>query len=328
MNEDVQERTHDNSTAALTWRLDALQFNEALIEVLRKRDTVLPRVAMDEISRDLIELITDWEDGKQNDLTKMLDRLAVLGAASLRFNQQWLFDSFVRTSLNIYLSGFEELRDRRRQTATKGIPEAVLWLNVVIRIFAVGAYAVRLEEWGAVRKLALQTFPEFPHRSAGDEEHWLRHATIRAAWGKLLDSSGPQLVKGGELISFAQRLIDVEPGLRPDLPQRDERLVDSIAQFDLLVLLVVSAKLGTYDTSHVYPSMAAWGLRRSEPVILKVLSDNEVLNELFCGKFDEKLLGHCLKEAQRYAYQLDFSHEMGWSSSQVRSLLSEISNSG
>ncbi len=326
MNEDVQERTQDDSAAALTWRLDAVQFNEALIEVLRKSDTVLPRVAMDEISRDLVELIVDWEDEKQNDLTKMLDRLAVLGAASLRFNRQWLFDNFVRTSLNIYLSGFEEIRDRRRQAMTRGIPGAVLWLNVVIRIFAVGAYAVRLEAWWAVRKLALQTFPEIPHASAGEQEHWLRHATIRAAWGKLLDSSGPQLVKGGELISFTQKFIDTEPALRPDLPQKDERLVDSITQFDLLVLLVVSADLGAYNSSHVYPSMAGWGIRRSEPVVLRLLADSRMRDDLFAGSFDETLAVQCLKEVQRYANELNFRYEMGWSSQQVRSLLSRNSS--
>src|SRR5215210_7589321 len=117
MNEDVQERTCDDSTAVLTWRLDTLQFNEALIEVLRKRDTVMPRVAMDAISHDLIELIPNCGAEREKDVMMMLDRLADLGAASLRFNEQWLFDNFVRTSLNIYLSGFDERGNIRQGSA-------------------------------------------------------------------------------------------------------------------------------------------------------------------------------------------------------------------
>lgn len=322
MNEDVQERTHDDSTAALTWRLDAVQFNDALIEVLRKRDTVLPRVAMDEISHDLIELIQNCGAEREKDVMTMLDRLADLGAASIRFNEQWLFDNFVRTSLSIYLSGFDERGNIRQGSAGEGVTGPALWLNVVARIFAVGAYAVRLEEWAAVRKLALQCFPEIPYMTIGGGEHWLRHAITHASRNHLLNSSNKKVIKDSELIAIAQEVIDADPSLRSDLPQQDMRLLNSILQFDLLALLVVTADLGVYDTSHVYPSMSGWGIRRAEPVVVKLISDPRMQESLFGGSIDEKLLSKALKGVQEYALRLNFSNEMGWSSQPVRDLLS------
>ena len=322
MNEDVQERAHDDSTAALTWRLDAVQFNKALIEVLRRRDTVLPRVAMDEISHDLIELIPGSSAEQEKDVMTMLDRLADLGASALRFNEQWLFDNFVRTSLNIYLSGFDERGNIHQGSAGEGVTGPVLWLNVVARNLAVGAYAVRLEEWAAVRKLALQSFPEIPYMTMGGGEHWLRHAITHASREGLLRSSSKKVINGSELIAIAHEVIDADPALRCDLPQRDVRLLNSILQFDLLALLVVTADLGVYDTSHVYPSMAGWGIRRAEPVVVKLLSDHHMQEGLFSRSIDEKLLSKALKEVQAYALRLNFSNEMGWSSQPVRELLS------
>lgn len=322
MTEDIQNRTHDDFATVFNWRLDVASFNDGLIELLRKRDTVLPRVALDEISRDLIELITDWDDEKHNDLTKMLDRLAAIGAASLRFNHQWLFDNFVRTSLNIYLSGFDERGNIRQGGAGNGVTGPALWLNMVARIFAVGAYAVRLEEWAAVRKLALQSFPEIPYVTIGGGEHWLRHALTHASRNNLLNSSNKKVIKDSELIAISHEVIDADPALRCDLPQQDVRLVNSILQFDLLALLIVTANLGVYDTSHVYPSMAGWGIRRAEPVVVKLLSDHRMQESLFSRSIDEKLLSKALKEVQEYALRLNFSNEMGWSSQKVRDLLS------
>ncbi len=320
MSEENETLTDGTPSSAFTWRLDPDAFNDALMNLLRRGDVVPLRAAADEIARDLIAVIPTCEPEQRKEVGAMLDRLASIGTASLRFHRPELFDSVVLTYLNIYLSGFDEQDSPRRATGGTGISGASLWLDVIIRIFAVGAYAVRLEAWEAVRRLALQILPEFPYRAAGETQSWLRHADVQALNVNLFNRD-KDLRKDGELISLAHRLVEADLSLRWDLPAGDVRLLNSILHFDLLALLVVCAHVGDYRKTQIYPSMAAWGIRRAEPVVLKLLEDMRVQEKLFTAPAEEKLLADVLREVQGYARHLDFS-SWGWSSQQVRDLLS------
>jgi hypothetical protein len=320
MKDENQTNTEGTPASVFTWRLEADTFHDALMDLLRRGDVVLPRAAVDEIARDLIAVIPTCESGQREEVRVMLNRLASIGTAALRFHRPELFDSVVLTYLNIYLSGFDEHDSPRRATGGAGISGASLWLDVILRILAVGAYAVRLEAWEAVRRLALQILPEFPHRAAGETQSWLRHAEVQASNANLFNRD-KELRKEGELISLAHRLVEADLSLRWDLPAGDVRLLNSILQFDLLALLVVCAHVGDYRKTQIYPSMAAWGLRRAEPVVLKLLEDSRVQEKLFTAPAGEKLLADVLREVQGYARHLDFS-SWGWGSQQVRDLLS------
>jgi hypothetical protein len=306
--------------SVFTWRLEAGSFNDALVDLLSIGDTVSPRVVVDEIARDLIAVIPICESEQRKEVGTMLDRLASTGTTALRFHRPELFNSVVLAYLNIYLSGFDEHDSPRRATGGVGISGAALWLEVILRIYAVGAYVVRLEAWEAVRRLALQTLPEFPQRAAGETQSWLRHADVQASNANLFNKD-KELRKDGELISLAHRLVEADLSLRWDLPVGDVRLLNSILQFDLLALLVVGAHVGDYKKIQIYPSMAAWGIRRAEPVVLKLLEDKQVQEKLFTGLVEERLLADVLREVQRYAQHVNFG-SWGWGSQQVRELLS------
>jgi hypothetical protein len=54
MSEETRDVTHRPPTSAFTWRLDEESFDGALVELLRGGDTVSPRMAVDEIARDML----------------------------------------------------------------------------------------------------------------------------------------------------------------------------------------------------------------------------------------------------------------------------------
>lgn len=320
MSDENQTLTDRPPASAFTWQLEPDAFNDALMNLLRRGDVVLLRAAVDEIGRDLIAVVPTCEPEQRKEVGAMLNRLASIGTAALRFHRPELFDSVVLTYLNIYLSGFDEQDSPRRVTGGAGISGASLWLDVVVRILAVGAYAVRLEAWEAVRRLALQSLPESPYRAAGETQFWLRLADVQASNANLF-SKDKDLRKDGELISLAHRLVEADLSLRWDLPAGDVRLLNSILQFDLLALLVVCSHVGDYRKAEIYPSMAAWGVRRAEPVVLKFLEDRRAQEMLFTAPAEEKLLANVLREVQGYAQHVNFG-SWGWGSQRVRDLLS------
>src|SRR5258707_411261 len=78
----------------------------------------------------------------------------------------------------------------------------------------------------AVRRLALL-------KTVGQHEYYrylLRHVVVRAAKAGLLQ---PKDHKGVSLVSLARSVTDRLDCVRPDLPNTDDRILDSICQFDV-----------------------------------------------------------------------------------------------
>lgn len=171
-----------------------------------------------------------------------------------------------------------------------------------------------------MRRPALQSLPEYPYRAAGETQFWLRLADVQASNANLFNKD-KDVRKDGKLISLVHRLAEADLSLRWALPAGDVRLLNSILQFDLLALLVVCAHVGDYKKAQIYPSMAAWSIRRAETAVLKLLEDKRIQEQLFTAPVEEKLLADVLREAQRYAQHVNFGSS-GWGSQHVRDLLS------
>lgn len=99
------------------------------------------------------------------------------------------------------------------------------YLDVLVRVLAVGALVVRREAWELLPDLSNRAVKE----GGGYEwPSWLRHAVTMASRANLLqDSDGRS--KGGQAILLARALVAGSPALRPDyspdtvLPQSDAR---------------------------------------------------------------------------------------------------------
>jgi hypothetical protein len=113
----------------------------------------------------------------------------------------------------------------------------------------------------------------------------------------------------GELISLANQVADGEACLRPDLIAGDEGLLNSILQFDLLSVLVVSYGEGVFNSSHAYPSFIFWDARRAEPVLVRLLTDTRMQGELFGGGVDHAVLARVIQALDKVADE----RNMRWS---------------
>ena len=299
----------EGSVSSFTWRLDAEAFDDALVELLRKNDIVPVRALLDRMTRDSTVILSSDDDDSLDEFRTLLNRLACVAANCLRFDREELFKLAVRTAVNIYSYGFDAEGNPRSRRHSKATPPPRLWLEVIVRVVALGAYAVRLENWKAVRTLTLQLPQDATSFYFGDNTPWIRNAITRAAQANYFQHPQQGVTLMGELISLANQVADGEACLRPDLIAGDEGLLNSILQFDLLSVLVVSYGEGVFNSSHAYPSFIFWDARRAEPILVRLLTDTRMQGELFGGGVDHAVLARVLQALDKVADE----RNMRWS---------------
>jgi hypothetical protein len=273
------QRAAQGPASALTWRMDAESFIATVVEQLRQNDTIPLRLLIGRIPQEVISLVLR-EDGK-DELNTLLDRLTCLAATFMYLREPGLLGDVVRAFVTAYDGGYDEQGVPRHAP----LPAPRLWLMVIERIFALGGLAVRTENWGAVRDLALQ-------RGGGVDfdryTNWLRHALTMAARSGLFTERETGRDVELSLISLALRHVEGEECLRPDLPAGDERLLNSICQFDILASLAAIADAGSARSSVLYTSFARWYSQRTEPAVARLLED-PVMRELIFPLSDDDL---------------------------------------
>ena len=156
------------------------------------------------------------------------------------------------------------------------------WLDIVLRVMAVGASAVRNGQY--------ETLPTIVLRSVGDSVYsyrsWIRHAVTEASRAGLLVRSD-ETEKGGNLIAMSAALLSHSPDLRPDMQVADEgesgeAFLDSLCQFDFLwCCLSLASNEDASSSAAYYPSCAAYHQRRIMPALHVLESKPEVRAEIF-----------------------------------------------
>lgn len=124
------------------------------------------------------------------------------------------------------------------------LPVQQLWLRIAERLYSLGALAVRLRDWTAVRALAIARVPTLDLQSR--QRTWHRHALTEASRTRLLEESTPLgATRVVSLLLFARSVALGNPALHPDLPGEvapepsgHDRMLTSLCQFDLLVMVV------------------------------------------------------------------------------------------
>jgi len=85
------------------------------------------------------------------------------------------------------------------------------------------------------------------------------------------------------MTGLARAVADRLDCVRPDLPNTDDRILDSICQFDILAALAAIADHGQVDTRVFYTSFAYYFSQRTEPIIEQLLEDPELRKQIFPG---------------------------------------------
>jgi hypothetical protein len=93
----------------------------------------------------------------------------------------------------------------------------------------------------------------------------------------------PKDHKGVSLVSLARTVTGRLDCVRPDLPDTDERILDSICQFDFLAALAAISDYGRVDTKTLYTSFGHFFTQRVEPIVERLLGDRELRESIFPG---------------------------------------------
>jgi Schlafen, AlbA_2 len=217
-------------------------------------------------------------------LVDLLDRLACLAATLLIHNQAEWFDQVIQALVKIYALAFGEGDARRFGYATQISSEETpprVWLAVIEHVFALGALAVRLGSWDAVRTLTLQ-LPK-PLAEDGYDKNWLRHAlTMASRADHLQEEKDDGRRVDLSLLSLARNVVARLNCLRPDGSQPDDdSIFTDLAQFDLLSNLIAIDDVGDAEGRVFYPNFARFRQERIQPIADRLVADQDLRAELF-----------------------------------------------
>ena len=285
---------------ALTWNLDSASFEAAIIEQLRVQDDIPLRLLLEQLPSDAAALAHD--EGLLVDLPTLFDRLICLGALGLRLERPRVVDAAIDAAGLVYDVGFSI----ERAPQSWAIPAATFWLDLLVRILALGALAVRKKNWDAVRQLALR------QGETDDWRHfrtWLRHGFTMAARSKLFIENEDGREVERSVLSLANRAAGEVSCLRPDLAADDERLLNSLCQFDALAALAMISETRSLSNSHFYPNFARFYSHRTEPAIARLLVDDAMRLAIF--PLPDDVLASALRGLDRMAQREAFRFA-GW----------------
>lgn len=226
----------------------------------------------------------------QRDLwTRALNSIAIVASQAALYRRDDVFERAVDALQRVYTAtGRADDVGSSRETAERS-------LDVVLRIFAIGALLVRRKEWTLLPAVVLHPIAVSNHYVYGS---WIRHGSVRAARAGLLQNADGR-ESGGQLISLAHSLVAREPALRPDysedtvIPPIEELsdadwLLNSMCEFDLWWCLIAAsnrpADSGIGATFN--PSCAAFHQHRAQPALDAVASDARVRSGAFHGASD------------------------------------------
>ncbi len=261
--------------------------NFAVLELIRAGDAIALRHVLNEVearARSAVE-----RDEIETELADVLDKLTCLAATLLDYEQHEWFGRIVGTLSRIYSSPLGP-DDARQFGFAMSIaptdPAPRVWLQVITRVYGLGALATRKSDWRAVRMLTLQ----LPERLDRDyDANWLRHALTMASRAQHLQAQeGDQTVKLS-LLSLARKDVERLACLRSDgISPEDEIVISSLAQFDVLSNIAAIDGAGNAKSRVFYPNFARFRQERIQPVVDRLLTDQEMRKIIFEGA-DEDL---------------------------------------
>jgi hypothetical protein len=292
----------------------------AALELVRVGDDIALRYLLNEATARARRFIDAGEI--EDELSALLDRIICLAATFLEYEQWAWFDRVVTLMREIYSMPLGE-RDAERfgysMHIGPGEPAPRIWLQLMIRLYALGALAVRRRRWAAVRTLTLQV----PDRLMEYENNWLRHSITMMSRAQHFQGEEDGRPVELSLLSLAQEQAALLDCLRPDgLGADHDDLLTSLAQFDLLTNIVAVTDrpdLGFGQT--FYPNFARLNQQRIQPVVDTLLSDVEMRSAL--GAQDDERFATALRAVGDVASRegLRYNGFRGWAYTRVADFL-------
>jgi len=285
--------------ATLTWQLDEENFIGVVTEQLRIGDVIPLSLLINRLPTEAKALLIS---DRADDLLTLLDRLICLAALFLSLDKSKEFDRAVEALNKIYDIGLSQSGEGRSNLALK---PSKLWLEIVRRVYALGALAVRREDWNAVRMLIVQR----PRGLVRGEfyNNWLRHAlTMASRAGDFHQHQDGRQVEV-PLLSLSQQTALNHPCLSEDVDE--ETLLDSIVQFDVFFNVVAISSQTRTSGGDYYPNFSRFYSQRSDPAFRRIVEDSTVREALSIP--DGSQLANLLRRLFETAHHESFRYS-GW----------------
>jgi hypothetical protein len=251
----------------------------------------------------------------------LLDKLAAIAADALEYEQEGLFRRIIGLLVQIYSSPLGPHDDRRFSMSTGIDPQEKaprVFLEVLERIYGLGALAVRLRRWEAIRELTLQS----PDQLDDYWKNWLRHGLTMASRAQQFTETrdGGQKVEVS-LLTLAAQVIDRVPSLHADTDDQDA-ILTSLAQFDFLANLAAIDGSDSADSSVFYTNWARFRQERIQSVADRIITDRKVRQAIFRDHDDDDL-ALALRAVAKVAHEESIRYDgfWGWDRTPVGSFL-------
>lgn len=283
--------------AQLDTALGTARLEQLVAELMRRGDDIALRTLINQADRDADALFPD-------ELARLLDRFTIVAALAVDYDRPVWLSAAIGAMVRVYELGFPDPH-----------PRAVwLWVEIMQRVYGLGALAVRAERWPAVRLLADRQPQDHAVQRYGG---WVRHALTMAARAKLVDD------EDGRLIARTHNTVRAISALRSDRGAEHDSVLSSLCQFDLYGCLAVMGEQGSTEARLFNPGFARYYSKRTDPAFERIATDPAVRAALFDG--DDAFLAAAISTICRYAREEAFRFD-GWegiASPAVRRFLQE-----
>lgn len=290
----------------LHWTLDQNTLDKMLLEQIRAGDTVPLLHLLEKTQRETEERLETiaTDTVSEQECKQILEFYTTALVLTARYGSGDIYSVTVKHLRKIYGLGFDECGNTRFGS-TKSVP--MLWHQIGIEIFGVGAYLVRQELWEKAKELILQ-----PLNSPNTDHYpnWLRHSITMAARNDLtgIQQKEGNLLRRINMIWQANELVNKQPFLRPEFKEGDERVLDSVCQFSLLFCVIaLYFNENPDDRAAYYTDFAYFYDRRIETLATQLVTDQNMREVL--GLTDLSRLASVLLSIQKAARQEGFSYD-------------------
>jgi len=300
----------DAPLGAVNLDLANRELTAAALEFVRRGDVIgIEHVLRDAAAR-ARQLIDRGET--EAELGDLLDKLICLAATFLDYGQADWFKHTVNIVVQIYVMPLRQGDALRFGYSSSISPNEIaprIWLQIIERVLGLGALAVRLSQWWAVRDLTLQ----IPEELGDYERTWLRHGLTMASRASHLQENREGRNVQLSLLALARQLVGRIDCLRPDgIGPDDEKILTSLAQFDLLSGFVAIEASNSPSGRDVYPNFARVRQERIDPIVDRLLKDSDMRTALGAG--DDHAIARTLAGLGNTAEKEGFNFEgfRGW----------------
>ncbi|WP_029153939.1 AlbA family DNA-binding domain-containing protein [Microbacterium gubbeenense] len=257
---------------------------------------------------------TPGEDARSRRL-HVLDKLALIASEMVAAPDDPLFSLTLEILERSYNStGFTDIYSSQISNPSD-VSKVRHFIDVLTRIYLIGAAAVRENSPAAVRMVAMvpsltenETFPS-----------WIRHGIVYASRANLLPDT--HAAGGGTLIALARQLAHDVPELAAGVVQSSDQggldpLLNDLATFDVMWCIAAVAASEEGDAIRVmYPSFASVEEKYGY-AILKQIATDAAMRRSLAPSADDSDFARGLDEVLRLASSESFKYSTFWSRAQ------------